>query len=273
MAPQTLVPPATTFNNRVPRPKHLQLLLPPSARRPQLPRHVHPRHGLRDLYSPLHAPGRPKRGIPPRSHGLHIRLRHLHRPGGNRSLETRNIHPLHKQRLAAPRPGSLLRLQIRWRDPYARRLRNHQRRPRNRRLGRLDNLYLHIPRKRFLPRKPALLLVLLILLTPSPPSPPLSSSRSFHIPPQYQTPSPPFQPSTLTHRSSSTQQLRSLKYVLLPDSSSTPTGSGMTHTVARSQRNRRTQFLFVYSYVVQFVFMWILTRQDSISGVGGTAKS
>ncbi|MCJ1256065.1 hypothetical protein MMC24_003885 [Lignoscripta atroalba] len=67
--------------------------------------------------------------------------------------------------------------------------------------------------------------------------------------------------------------LRSLKYVLLPDSSSTPTGSGMTHTVARSQRNRRTQFLFVYSYVVQFVFMWILTRQDSISGVGGTAKS
>ncbi|SLM40478.1 Hrf1 [Lasallia pustulata] len=57
--------------------------------------------------------------------------------------------------------------------------------------------------------------------------------------------------------------LRSLKYVLLPDSSShTPAGSGM-QTVARSQRNRRTQFLFLYSYVVQFVFMWILTRQDS----------
>lgn len=58
-------------------------------------------------------------------------------------------------------------------------------------------------------------------------------------------------------------QLRSLKYVLLPDSSShTPAGSGM-QTVARSQRNRRTQFLFIYSYVVQFIFMWILTRQDS----------
>ncbi|KAL8969223.1 MAG: hypothetical protein Q9197_004456 [Variospora fuerteventurae] len=56
--------------------------------------------------------------------------------------------------------------------------------------------------------------------------------------------------------------LRSLKYVLLPDSSSaTPAGSSM-HTVARSQRNRRTQFLFIYSYVVQFFFMWILSRQD-----------
>ncbi len=59
--------------------------------------------------------------------------------------------------------------------------------------------------------------------------------------------------------------LRSLKYVLLPDSSATPAG-GM-QTVARSQRNRRTQFLFLYSYVVQFVFMWILSRQD-----GGIAK-
>ncbi|KAL9003307.1 MAG: hypothetical protein Q9188_003806 [Gyalolechia gomerana] len=56
--------------------------------------------------------------------------------------------------------------------------------------------------------------------------------------------------------------LRSLKYVLLPDSSSsTPAGSGM-HTVARSQRNRRTQFLFIYSYIVQFIFMYILSRQD-----------
>lgn len=55
--------------------------------------------------------------------------------------------------------------------------------------------------------------------------------------------------------------LRSLKYVLLPDSSSSTAG-GM-QTVARSQRNRRTQFLFLYSYVVQFVFMWVLTRQES----------
>ncbi|KAH0559435.1 hypothetical protein GP486_004055 [Trichoglossum hirsutum] len=56
--------------------------------------------------------------------------------------------------------------------------------------------------------------------------------------------------------------LRSLKYVLLPENSGDNTRSAM-HTVARSQRNRRTQFLFFYSYVVQFIFMWILTRQDS----------
>lgn len=71
-------------------------------------------------------------------------------------------------------------------------------------------------------------------------------------------------------------KLRSLKYVLLPDSSSsTPAGSGM-QPVARSQRNRRTQFLFLYSYAVQFVFMWILTRQDGTSsakGVVGTGKA
>lgn len=56
--------------------------------------------------------------------------------------------------------------------------------------------------------------------------------------------------------------LRSLKYVLLPDSSSSTPAGGM-QTVARSQRNRRTQFLFLYSYVVQFIFMWVLSRQDS----------
>ncbi|MCJ1384923.1 hypothetical protein MMC17_008041 [Xylographa soralifera] len=65
--------------------------------------------------------------------------------------------------------------------------------------------------------------------------------------------------------------LRSLKYVLLPDSS-TPTGSGMTHTVARSQRNRRTQFLFLYAYVVQFLFMWVLSKQDSSTGRVGKVK-
>ena len=57
-------------------------------------------------------------------------------------------------------------------------------------------------------------------------------------------------------------QLRSLKYVLLPDSSSSTPAGGM-QTVDRAQRNRRTQFLFLYSYVVQFVFMWVLSRQDS----------
>jgi hypothetical protein len=57
-------------------------------------------------------------------------------------------------------------------------------------------------------------------------------------------------------------QLRSLKYVLLPDSTGeAPMRSGTMHVVARAQRNRRTQFLFIYSYVVQFIFMWILSRE------------
>lgn len=64
-------------------------------------------------------------------------------------------------------------------------------------------------------------------------------------------------------------QLRSLKYVLLPDASSSTPAGGM-QTVARSQRNRRTQFLFLYSYVVQFIFMWVLSRQD---GTRVAAKS
>ena len=40
-------------------------------------------------------------------------------------------------------------------------------------------------------------------------------------------------------------------------------------TVARSQRNRRTQFLFLYAYAVQFIFMWILTRVDGGKAVPG----
>ncbi|PGH12768.1 hypothetical protein AJ80_06592 [Polytolypa hystricis UAMH7299] len=59
--------------------------------------------------------------------------------------------------------------------------------------------------------------------------------------------------------------LRSLKYVLLPDSSNdSPMRGGTMSTVARSQRNRRTQFLFIYSYVVQFIFMWVLSREDGV---------
>ena len=64
------------------------------------------------------------------------------------------------------------------------------------------------------------------------------------------------------------RQLRSLKYVILPDSSG-PSGDGMTHTIARSQRHYRTQFLFGYSYLIQFLFMWILTRQDASTGRAG----
>ncbi|RAL02690.1 protein transporter YIF1 [Aspergillus ibericus CBS 121593] len=60
--------------------------------------------------------------------------------------------------------------------------------------------------------------------------------------------------------------LRSLKYVLLPDSTSDASmRTGSMHTVARSQRNRRTQFLFIYAYVIQFVFMWVLSREGPMS--------
>lgn len=58
--------------------------------------------------------------------------------------------------------------------------------------------------------------------------------------------------------------LRSLKYVLLPEQNGQSMGVGGnaagSYTVAKSQRNRRTQFLFVYSYVVQFGFMMWLSR-------------
>ena len=64
-------------------------------------------------------------------------------------------------------------------------------------------------------------------------------------------------------------QLRSLKYVLLP-SDNTP-GNPNMQTIARSQRNRRTQFLFIYSYVVQFAFMWWLTALD-VGGAIAVAK-
>lgn len=60
-------------------------------------------------------------------------------------------------------------------------------------------------------------------------------------------------------------QLRSLKYVLLPPDNS-PSNPSM-QTIARGQRSRRTQFLFVYSYVVQFAFMWWLTALNFTSGV------
>lgn len=49
--------------------------------------------------------------------------------------------------------------------------------------------------------------------------------------------------------------LRSLRYVLLPDSNAV---NNPTHTINPSQRHLRIQFLFVYSFVCQFVFMWFL---------------
>ncbi|KAI5309361.1 hypothetical protein KEM55_003408, partial [Ascosphaera atra] len=57
--------------------------------------------------------------------------------------------------------------------------------------------------------------------------------------------------------------LRSLRYVLLPDASVDRTGT--MSTVARAHRNRRTQFLFIYSYIFQFFFMWLLSREDPVA--------
>jgi hypothetical protein len=68
-------------------------------------------------------------------------------------------------------------------------------------------------------------------------------------------------------------QLRSLKYVLLPDSSPNPNNSA-SYTANRSHRQRRTQFLFVYSYLIQVVLMAFLTVQDStdVGRVVGSGK-
>ena len=58
-------------------------------------------------------------------------------------------------------------------------------------------------------------------------------------------------------------QMRSLRYVLLPSDNNA--GNPSMQTIARGQRSRRTNFLFVYSFVVQLAFMWWLTALD----VGG----
>ncbi|KAM3428979.1 hypothetical protein MY4824_008521 [Beauveria thailandica] len=47
--------------------------------------------------------------------------------------------------------------------------------------------------------------------------------------------------------------MRSLKYVLLPESAGS--NGGPMQTDSRAKRNQRTQFLFFYSYIVQFFFI------------------
>ncbi|KAK3365276.1 YIF1-domain-containing protein [Lasiosphaeria ovina] len=56
--------------------------------------------------------------------------------------------------------------------------------------------------------------------------------------------------------------MRSLKYVLLPENNGDSRGPMQTMPTGdtRAKRNQRTQFLFFYSYVVQFCLMWILSR-------------
>lgn len=65
---------------------------------------------------------------------------------------------------------------------------------------------------------------------------------------------------------SSEPQLRSLKYVLLPDTSNDPTampGNGAPYTMARTRKNQRTYFLAIYAFVIQMFFMWLLSREES----------
>ncbi|KEF61588.1 uncharacterized protein A1O9_03156 [Exophiala aquamarina CBS 119918] len=60
--------------------------------------------------------------------------------------------------------------------------------------------------------------------------------------------------------------LRSLKYVLLPDTSNDPTampGNGAPYTMARTRKNQRTYFLAIYAFVIQMLFMWLLSREES----------
>ena len=52
-----------------------------------------------------------------------------------------------------------------------------------------------------------------------------------------------------------------MKYVLLPENNAAG-GAGM-NPVARSQRNRRTQFLFGYSFIAQLLLMGFLTQQEA----------
>ncbi|KAK7179048.1 hypothetical protein DPSP01_003449 [Paraphaeosphaeria sporulosa] len=55
--------------------------------------------------------------------------------------------------------------------------------------------------------------------------------------------------------------LRSLRYVLLPESNPQGVGGGAAgYTSSRSQKSARTQFLFVYSYVIQLGFMLWLSK-------------
>lgn len=51
--------------------------------------------------------------------------------------------------------------------------------------------------------------------------------------------------------------MRSLRYVLLPESSGGD-ARGPMQTDSRTKRSQRTQFLFAYSYLVQLMFMFIL---------------
>lgn len=39
--------------------------------------------------------------------------------------------------------------------------------------------------------------------------------------------------------------------------------AGASYTIARTQKNRRTYFLAIYAFLVQMLFMWVLSREES----------
>jgi hypothetical protein len=135
--------------------------------------------------------------------------------------QVRHLSPLYIERIPTSGSGSLFRVQIRRYYCQCSFRRDLQWRQGDRRMGWLASVFLCFSCECFLPCK----------------------CHGFKV-----------QATKLT-----TMKLRSLKYVLLPENSIDSTRGAM-HTVARSQRNRRTQFLFIYSYVVQFIFMWALSR-------------
>lgn len=53
-------------------------------------------------------------------------------------------------------------------------------------------------------------------------------------------------------------QVRSLKYVVLPESAGDSRGAMQTDS--RARRNQRTQFLAFYSFALQAVFMFFLSK-------------
>ena len=146
LAAQAMVAPTAALRLRRARPE--LILLPPTARRHQFARHVHSRHGIRELYTPLHPPSGHAWSLPPRGHGLDVHVC-LHR-GRRRDPHAQGGDLLSKyhKREPAVRPGGLLRLQVRRGDRYPCRFGDHQHGPRHRRLGWLDDIHIYISRER-----------------------------------------------------------------------------------------------------------------------------
>lgn len=116
LAPQTVVSRTETvlYSSRPQRAQHSVLvLLPSAARRSQLTRHVHPRHGIRDIHTPLHATRRSSGSVPSRGDGSdgHRCLCGCSR--GDSGAQIRDVHIEHKQRQPIARPRRIFRIQIR----------------------------------------------------------------------------------------------------------------------------------------------------------------